>query len=171
MDDNWNIKNENIEIERKEFKMKQIMLEHFYFNSGDIEAGMPISTSLELKCNYDFASKSLLWKKIVVHNYISLEDGQSLSTDSYEEDINNGDELIKTMETYDLRELNNNYFSEEGLERFTHWEITYNKLFKIVGTYDNEISEYTFLSDTLNFKKIRDLEIKKIRDRIDTIKD
>ena len=165
------MENENIEIERKEFKMKQIMLEHFYFNSGDIEAGMPISTSLELKCNYDFASKSLLWKKIVVHNYISLEDGQSLSTDSYEEDINNGDELIKTMETYDLRELNNNYFSEEGLERFTHWEITYNKLFKIVGTYDNEISEYTFLSDTLNFKKIRDLEIKKIRDRIDTIKD
>ncbi|MCX4366098.1 MAG: hypothetical protein OSJ70_10060 [Bacilli bacterium] len=169
--DFWNINKEDIEVERKEFKIKQIKLEHFYFNSGDIEAGMPISTSLELKCNYDFTSKSLLWKKTVVHNYISLEDGQNLSTDSYEEEIKNGNELIKKIEEYDLRELKNNYFSEEGLEKYTHWEITYNKHFKIVGTYDNEILEYTFLSELLNFREIRNLEIRKIQDRMNAIKD
>ncbi|MDE6140964.1 MAG: hypothetical protein K2G03_00020, partial [Bacilli bacterium] len=140
--DIWDIKKDDDEIiDRKKFKINQIKLEHFYFNSGEKDAGMPISTSLELSCYYNYDVQSLLWKKNIVHNYVSLEDGLSVSTDSYEEEIN-ASELIKELEKYDLRELKNNYFSDSDLEQFTHWEITYNNYFKIVGTYDNEIEEF-----------------------------
>ena len=60
-----------------------------------------------------------------------------------------------------------NYFTEENPERFTHWEITYNNRFKIVGTYDQEIEELINIKRILEFKKIIEEENKKIQNNID----
>lgn len=171
-DDIWDIKKDNyIEIERKKFKLNQIKLEHFYFYSGEMEAGMPLSTSIELKYVYNYNTQSIEWKKIVVHNYANLEDSLSKSNSSYEEVINDGDKLISNMENYDLRELKNNYFNDDEPERFTHWELTYNNNFKIVGTYDNEILEFVKLSEILNFKKIMNEENDKVKDKMASMQD
>ena len=168
MDNNdfWDIKKEEKEMERIAFKINQLKLEHFYFNSGDKDAGMPISTSVELSCEYNFERNNLGWKKSIVHNYVSLEDSMSISTDSHDEVLDNADEIISKIESCDLRYLNNNYFNEDTPERFTHWEITYNNHFKIVGTYDNEIDEFKELSEILDFKMIMDEEVKKIQDKM-----
>ncbi len=118
--DFWDIKKKKQDIDRNEFKINQIKLEHFYFNSGEKDAGMPISTSIELSSVYNFEKNRLDWKRSIVHNYVSLEDSISISTNSHEEVLNGGDELISNIEKYDLRDLKNNYFSEEAPERFTH---------------------------------------------------
>lgn len=159
---------DNIKVDRKKsaFEISQLKIEHFHWNSGDIDVGMPITTSIELACNYNFKKEKLEWKKIVSHTYLSLKNYKDSTTDTYEEEIANPDGLIKKLENYDLRELKNNYFTEENPERFTHWELTYNHYFKIVGTYDQIVSEFEKISDILNFKKIIDDENKKIQNKL-----
>lgn len=168
--DFWSIKKENNMI-RECFKLNQIKLEHFYYNSGEMNVGMPLSTSIELSCSYEYENQSLVWKKEVIHSYASLEDSLSKSINSYEEVLSNGEELVKELETIDLRELKNNYFSEEDPERLMHWEITYNNYFKIVGTYDNEVEELGKLSEVLDFKKIMNEEKDKVKEQMANMQD
>ncbi len=143
------------------FKITELKLEHFHFNSGEMDSGMPISTSIELTCNYNYEKDKLEWKKIVSHTYVSIDDKEEYTTDSYEEKIE--DEIIKKIEAYDLRELKNNYFTEEEPESLSHWEITYNNYFKITGTYDQRVNEFEKISDILDLKKTIEKECKKIQ--------
>lgn len=169
MNDNFeDILNENIKIERTNipFKITQLKLTNYYWNSGDIEAGMPISTSIELNCKYIFETDSLEWNKKVSHTYLSLENCQEETTTSYTEKLINGNDIISKIEENDLRNLKNNYFTDENPERFTHWEITYNTYFKIVGTYDQELDVFKKISELLNFKKIMEEETKKINTKL-----
>lgn len=161
----WDI--DEIDIKRNEFKLEQIKLEHFYFNFDDKEAGMPISTSVELKRDYNIELKKLEWKKIIVHKYFSLTDGMSVSSNTYEEKCDDSEELIKKLEKYDLRELKNNYYTDEDLKSFTHWEITYNNYFKIVGTYDAVILEFEKLSEILDLKNIMQKEKNNIKNMME----
>ncbi len=170
--DNYNddfegaIKDVTIEREIDEFKITQLKVEHFYWSSGDIDAGMPVSTSIELTCEYNFQSEKLEWKKTITHNYLSLENSYEVSSNKYTSILEDSDQIINSIEKYDLRKLKNNYFSESNPERFTHWELTYNEYFKIVGTYDQEINEFVQISELLNFKKIINDETNKIRNII-----
>lgn len=156
---------DNVSVERKKniFKINQLKLEHFHWNFGELDVGMPITTSIELTCNYSFEKEKLEWKKIISHTYLSLKKDKKYTTDKYEEEIDNPDESLKKIENYDLRELKNNYFTEENPERFTHWELTYNHYFKIVGTYDQSIFEFEKISELLQFKMIINQEIRKIQ--------
>ena len=54
--------------------------------------------------------------------------------------MENSYDLIKNLESCDLRDLKNNYFTEENPERFTHWELTYNNYFKIVEELNEAIT-------------------------------
>lgn len=159
---------DNIQVDRKKntFEINQLKIEHFHWNSGDIDVGMPITTSIELISNYNFEKEKLDWKKIVSHTYLSLENDREQTIDTYEEELENSYDLTKNLESCDLRDLKNNYFTEENPERFTHWELTYNNYFKIVGTYDQNIEEFEKISDILNFKKIIADEDKKIQDKL-----
>lgn len=156
---------DNVSVERKKniFKINQLKLEHFHWNFGELDVGMPITTSIELTCNYSFEKEKLEWKKIISHTYLSLKKDKKYTTDKYEEEIDNPDESLKKIENYDLRELKNNYFTEENPERFTHRELTYNHYFKIVGTYDQSIFEFEKISELLQFKMIINQEIRKIQ--------
>lgn len=169
MNDNFeNIINENIKIERNNipFKITQLKLTHYYWNSGDIDVGMPISTSIELTSKYNFETDTLEWNKIITHIYISLEDCYKTITDSYRVRLFNSNEIISRLEKNDLRNFNNNYFTDENPDRFTHWEITYNTYFKIVGTYDQELEVFKKFSELLNFKEIMETEIKKVDEKL-----
>ena len=162
--EDWDV-TEDIEIEenKKEFKLEHLKIENYYWNSGEINLGMPISTSIELTSNYNFETNKLDWTKTISHTYISLEDEKKYETNTHEEKIENPEEIIKKLEENDLRDLKNNYFTDETPEKFTHWELTYNYYFKIVGTYDKEIEEFTNIKDILDFKKIMEEETKKVK--------
>lgn len=162
---------DNINVDRKKntFEINQLKIEHCHWNSGDIDVGMPITTSVEMTCNYNFEKEKLEWKKIISHTYLSLENGKEYTTDTYDEEIDNPDELIEKIQNYDLRDLKNNYFTEENPERFSHWELTYNNYFKIVGTYDQEISKFKKISELLDFKKIIDEEVKKVQEKLENM--
>ena len=160
------IDNINIDRTRPAFEINQLKLEHFHWNSGDIDVGMPVTTSIELISNYNFEKEKLNWKKIISHTYLSLENDSEQTTDTYEEELKNFDDLIKNLENFDLRDLKNNYFTEENPESFSHWELTYNNYFKVVGTYDQNVAEFENISEILNFKKIIADENKKIQDKL-----
>lgn len=162
---------DNIKVDRTRpaFEINQLKVEHFHWNSGDIDVGMPVTTSIELTCNYNFEKEKLEWKKTVSHTYLSLENDREQTTDTYDEEIENPNDLIKEIEKNDLRELKNNYFTEENPERFTHWELTYNNYFKIVGTYDQNIVEFEKIIDILNLKKVIDNEVKKVQDKLGNV--
>ena len=158
---------DNITVERKRpsFKLYQLKLEHFHFNSGEIDVDMPISTSIELVSNYNYENDKLEWKKIISHKYYSLNDINKIENDTYEEKISNISDTVKSLEKIDLRKLNNNYFTEKSPERFTHWEISYNNNFKIVGTYDQTFEEFDKISTLLDLKNIIDSEVEKLKNK------
>ncbi len=160
------IDDNKIEKEKIPFKLKQLKLEHYYWNSGDVEIGMPIKTSIELKYEYNFETKKLDWNETISHTYISLEDYRNNTTSSHTE-IMKDTNIIKEIEKYDLRDLKNNYFTDNTIEKFTHWELSYNNYFKISGTYDQEIAEFTKISELLGFKKIIEDESKKFQERLE----
>ena len=88
------------------------------------------------------------------------------TTDTYDQNIENPNQLIEKLEKYDLRDLKNNYFTEDNPDRFTHWELTYNHYFKIVGTYDQNVAEFEKISDILNFKEIISAENRKVQNKL-----
>ena len=149
-----------------EFELKQLKLTFHHFNSGELNKGMPLATSVELKNEYNFEKKEEYWVKVVSHTYVSLEESYKDSTDTYEEKIDGN--IIKELEIYDLRNLKNNYFTDKNPERFTHWEIEYNYYFKIVGTYDQEPEEIKKISEILNFKQIIEEETNKIKKKLNS---
>lgn len=163
--------NKNIEVEGKKtpFKINHLKISHYYWNSGEINIAMPISTSIELNSEYDFEKDKLNWNRKVTHTYLSLDNCQEETTDSYTEELVNAAETIRKLEEYDLRNLKNNYFTDDEPERFTHWEIAYNNSFKIVGTYDQELEEFKNICELLNFKKTMTTELEKVNEKVNEL--
>lgn len=146
------------------FELSQIKIEHFYCFDEPI-SGDPFSTSIELKISYD-EDDNVNVTKTVNHTYASFEDSSLLTTDSYTISIKDGYILFDELSKFDLRTLKNNYYSDNSIDELTHWELTYNYLFKICGTYNNEIEEFNIISTILNFKSVIKEEINKIKNKI-----
>lgn len=147
------------------FSINQLKLKHFHFNSGDIDAGHPIYTSVELISSYNLEIGRLEWTKNIEHAYHSFSNVHERTIEGFSEKIDDADNLIKELNLIELRNLKNNYFSEKNPERFTHWEIEYNYYFKISGTYDNEIDEFRRISELLHFKETIKNEIEKVNNK------
>ncbi len=147
---------DGIEVERKKekFKLNQLKIEHFYWDHDEIESDMPISTSIELVSEYNFENETLEWKKIISHTYLDSNEDSGKKVDSTIEEIEDVDTLINKLEEIDLRDLKNNYYTEDIEDNSNHWEITYNNFFKIVGTYDQEIHAFKRIKELLNLKDI-----------------
>lgn len=155
--------NTKMERVRKPFKLTQLKLEIFHLNDGDLDFGMPISTSIDLNSNYNYETQLLEWEKTISHTYISSTDINEQKTNEYKEKDNNINSIIEKIEKLDLRNLCNNYYTEEAPNDFSHWEITYNNYFKIVGTMDQYVEEYNVINDLLDMNKIIRLEISKVK--------
>ena len=154
------IKNTKVERKTTPFKINQLKIEHFYYNDGDLDIAMPISTSVEIK------KEDEVWKKIVIHNYLNPKNHREIINNSYKIVLDNYESIISSIEKIDLRDLNNNYFTEEFPEKNSYWELSYNKLFRIVGTQDQITKEYYEISELLDFDKIMKEELKKVEDNI-----
>lgn len=133
----------DIKIEKPEFKLSQIKIEHFYFNYDNTEDKAPVQISIELKKGIN--------SKIITNTFIDPNNHNKTIEENYSIDISNVEEVLKEIEKIDLRDLKNNYYNEK--ESYTHWSIIYNNEFKIVGTYDQEIEEFKKISEILNLKE------------------
>ena len=148
---------------RGRFVIDHLKLEHFYYNTGYIYDGFPISTSVEIYCESNSHAQDYEWLKKVTHTYVKnktsfFKKGSGYETSSYTEKIENAEDLLHKIEEYDLRKLGNNYYTKGSHE---HWEVSYNSLFKIVGSYDQEVSEVEAISNLLDFKRIIEEEREK----------
>ena len=114
------INNVTVDMPKTKFELNQLKLEHYYLADGDVNFGMPISTSIELVSKLDYETQKNVWEKIVIHTYINLDNNKS--TVFYKQNID--EKIIKQIEQYDLRELKNNYFSDSEPENFSYWSIT-----------------------------------------------
>lgn len=153
----------NILVDKKEDELSlyQVKLTYYYWNNDDKSIGMPICTSIELK--YDNNDKLI---KEVKHLYYGLNDLVNPIIEEYKEEYND-ENIFDKIKKYDLRKLNNNYFTDKEPERYERWEINYNDYFYIVGTFDQVISEYEEISNLLEFETIRNEIISKVNNKLD----
>ena len=149
-------------MNNQSFEIKQIKIEHFYWNSNEVGPGVPVSTSIEL-----FINELNTWKKRTTHNYHSIYDTVTIASNKQIEDLNELN-IIDEIKKYDLTSLKNNYFTDKQPENLSHWELTYNYLFKIVGTYDQEIDILKKISELLKLNDIMDEEQLKVKDDINS---
>ena len=130
------------------FKLNQLKLTYYYMDEKDGFYGSPISTSVEIK----YEDNKLI--KEIKHVFYGGED-------KYIEEANS--ELLNELSKIDLRKLNNNYYTDNSPENLSHWEINYNNIFYIVGTFNQLVLEFTTLSRLLDFNNIRKKELSKER--------
>lgn len=131
-----------------ENKIYNLKLVHHYYDSGDNTSNYPIEVSIELVSNYK--NEFLEWKKLITHTNFNINEEETHIKEESLNDLN----IIKEIESMNLKDLKNNYYTNQAPENFSYWEIQYNYNFKIVGTYDNEIYEYKRISELLNFTSI-----------------
>ena len=127
------VKEINAISNREPFKLSQLKYTKYHWMSGEITNGCPISTSIGIKPEL----LSNKWQINIIHKYM-LEENHEEKAINKKYNLPNQDAIIKILEDFDLRDLKNNYFSDNKMQRFTHWELEYNNYFKISGTFDQE---------------------------------
>lgn len=133
--------------------MYRVKILHKYWFSGEIGKG-PLQVSIELISKYDLEKNKNIGEKRITCIYNISDERLDKKELSKIETIENVDEIMGKVAALNLKELKNNYFTDKNPERFTYWEIEYD-LFKIVGTYDNEINEFKELSSLLELEDIK----------------
>lgn len=152
----------SLSVEKKPFHLSELKLEHFYY-CDEVECGMPISTSILLEKKY-YDSDHFEWIKTISHQYISFDCYKNSITDLSSSSLSTN--IVQKLEEIDLRDLKNYYFTDQVPEKLTRWELTYNKYFKIVGTYDQIVSEIRTIFSLLDFESILKDEVSKIQNKM-----
>lgn len=135
----------DIKKERNSFKLNQIKISNFYTYDSDYVKGQVISNSIEIINN----------TMIININYIDNE--LNKKNDITEKSINS--DILKNIESIDLRGLNNNYIYEDN---GNYWSIEYNNIFKICGDFNNTIDEYNKIIEIIDYKNIINNRLKEI---------
>lgn len=99
-----------------------------------------------------------------------LEHNFEKQTNFQQYELENSENIIKSLEQIDLKNLKNNYFSNDSFHIHSHWELEYNNYFKIVGTFDNEIYEIKEIKRILDFEQIERQELEKVEEKIKNTK-
>ena len=134
---------------REPFKLSQLKYTKHHWMSGEIVNGSPITTSIEIKPE----TLSNNWKVTILHTYM-MENNYEEKTIKKEYNLPSQDVILEILERNDLRDLKNNYFSNDKIQEFSHWELEYNNYFKISGTFDQEPKEIKKVISTLNCENI-----------------
>lgn len=151
---------------REPFKLSQLKYTKHHWMSGEIVNGCPITTSIEIKPEM-LGNK---WKVNIIHNYM-LEDNHEEKAINKQYDLPSQETILEILENNDLRDLKNNYFSDDKIQRYSHWELEYNYYFKISGTFDNEPDEVKKVVSVLNFENIINEALSKVDEEIKPIRD
>lgn len=152
------------------FKLTNLKFTKYHFMSGEVYNGCPIKTSIEIKFdNYNLSTNKEITTKCIEHTYM-LEHNFEKQTNFQQYELENSENIIKSLEQIDFKNLKNNYFSNDSFHRHSHWELEYNNYFKIVGTFDNEIDEIKEIKRILDFEQIERQELEKVEEKIKNTK-
>lgn len=151
---------------REPFKLSQLKYTNHHWMSGEIVDGCPITTSIEIKPEM-LDNK---WRVNIIHKYM-LEDGHEEKAINKQYDLPSQETILEILENNDLRDLKNNYFSDDKIQRYSHWELEYNYYFKISGTFDNEPDEVKKVISVLNCENIINEALSKVDEEIKPIRD
>lgn len=156
----------NASSNREAFKLSQLKYTKHHWMSGEIVNGCPITTSIEIKPEM----LSNKWKVDIVHKYM-LEDNHEKKVINKQYDLPNEKAILGILEKEDLRDLKNNYFSDDKIQKYSHWELEYNYYFKISGTFDQEPKEVKKVVSVLNCENIINEALKKVDEIIKPMQD
>lgn len=156
----------NASSNREAFKLSQLKYTKHHWMSGEIVNGCPITTSIEIKPEM----LSNKWKVNIVHKYM-LEDNHEKKVINKQYDLPNEKAILGILEKEDLRDLKNNYFSDDKIQKYSHWELEYNYYFKISGTFDQEPKEVKKVVSVLNCENIINEALKKVDEIIKPMQD
>lgn len=156
----------NSSSNREPFKLSQLKYTKHHWMSGEIVNGCPITTSIEIKPEM-LGNK---WKVSIIHKYM-LEDNYEEKIINKQYDLPDEKAILEILEKEDLRDLKNNYFSDDKIQRYSHWELEYNYYFKISGTFDNEPDEVKKVVSVLNCENIINDALKKVDEIIKPMQD
>lgn len=156
----------NASSNRETFKLSQLKYTKHHWMSGEIVNGCPITTSIEIKPEM----LSNKWKVDIVHKYM-LEDNHEKKVINKQYDLPNEKAILGILEKEDLRDLKNNYFSDDKIQKYSHWELEYNYYFKISGTFDQEPKEVKKVVSVLNCENIINEALKKVDEIIKPMQD
>ncbi len=152
-----------------EFKITNLKYTKYYFSSGELYNGCPIKTSVEIKFDsYNLKTNKSVATKYITHTYLENHFGEQVNYQEYE--LENSESIRNLLEQIDLKNLKNNYFSDNRLQQFSHWELEYNNYFKISGTFDNEIYEIIEIKRILEFDQIEKQELEKVAKKFKNMK-
>ena len=143
---------------REPFELSQLKYTKYHWMSGEIVNGCPITTSIEIKP--EMLSNN--WKVIILHTYM-MENNYEERTIKKEYNLPSQDVILEILKENDLRNLKNNYFSNDKTQRFSHWELEYNNYFKISGTFDQEPKGIKKVISTLNCENIINEALEKVK--------
>lgn len=156
----------NASSNREAFKLSQLKYTKHHWMSGEIVNGCPITTSIEIKPEM----LSNKWKVNIVHKYM-LEDTHEEKVISKQYDLQNEKAILEILGKEDLRNLKNNYFSDDKVQKYSHWELEYNYYFKISGTFDQVPEEVKKVISVLNCENIINESLKKVDEIIKPMQD
>lgn len=156
----------NTSSNREPFKLFQLKYTKHHWMSGEIVNGCPITTSIEIKPEM----LSDKWKVKIIHKYM-LEDTHEEKVINKQYDLQNEKAILEILEKEDLRDLKNNYFSDDKVQKYSHWELEYNYYFKISGTFDQVPEEVKKVISVLNCENIINESLKKVDEIIKPMQD
>lgn len=156
----------NTSSNREPFKLFQLKYTKHHWMSGEIVNGCPITTSIEIKPEM----LSDKWKVKIIHKYM-LEDTHEEKVISKQYDLQNEKAILEILGKEDLRDLKNNYFSDDKVQKYSHWELEYNYYFKISGTFDQVPEEVKKVISVLNCENIINESLKKVDEIIKQMQD
>lgn len=151
--------NEEIDstIKREPFKLSQLKYTKYHWMSGEIVDGCPVTTSIEIKQEM----LGDIWKVNITHKYM-MEDHYEEKSINKQYDLPSQAAILEILENNDLRDLKNNYFSNDKIQRYSHWELEYNNYFKISGTFDNVPNQIKKIISVLNCENIINEALEKV---------
>lgn len=142
--------------------IKSLSLTFYYFNPHDREPGDNVYTIVSVKSNDHNRVET------VKHFYRDFNDANKICVNERETSVEN--DVFKKIEALELNKLSNNYFTDSEPYNLSYWIIEYNDMFKICGTFNNQITKYTMIKDILKFDEICKEECLKVNTQFEKMR-
>ena len=149
VNNDWQFILEDLNHIEQEINIKQVKLTHHYFYDNDIIEEILIEKSTEVIKRVNQITGDIEWFK--KNSKVFLNSNSEKREEVEETRIDNYEELVTKINSLKLHTLKNNYFYNDE-DKEDYWEVIYNNVFKIVGSYKSFVEELEILENLLEFK-------------------
>ena len=143
-------------IENNTYNITDLIFTHYY-DDNEL-GGSSCYTELRIISDYDYVERKFNFSGKIIHSYRDYND--EFNIQMIDKSINISNSIVEEVNKLNLEELKNNYYNKEI--RGEYWVVNYNKLFNIVGTYDNMPEEIDRLLDLVKFTEIKEECLKEV---------